>query len=684
MLPRGGDHVTETPHDDEATQRLDETDVTRSSRVNPLAAPGGDSTGSRTRDDAPTERLEDTGTSSRTASRTGFGTGSGTGSRTGPRGDWTGSATVPPPFLPGGDSTGASHRGEDPDVPRIGRYRIERELGGGAMGRVYLARDPMIDRLVALKTFKRTEEDVVLRRKLVEEAQKAAAISHPNVVTIYDVVEEGDGIFIAMEYVPGSSLEDRLEAGPLELHEAIEMVSQVASALDHLHLRGLVHRDLKPANILLTRDGTVKLADFGIAAATEGPVSTEVYGTPRYMAPEQITGETVDQRTDVFAVGVLFYEMISGKRPFPGQTVSEILQSVLHEDPVPLERHVEGLPPGIGRVVGRAIAKRPDKRHPTAGALARDLWRLDREEQKTEGGGRPPALVMGAVAAALVALAVVAFFFGRSRGGGDETVVATTAEEAQSYLPLLQEGRKRMEEGDFQAAMVLFSAAARLAPEPARVEELMEEARAMAEAEGVELLLQDARSALDAKRYDEVMATARSLLDSGSESGRAEALRVLAEVESAMERDRRSARRRSAPTPAPAASAASDGVSETAGPEAEAELEGPPERETAVLEIRLRSDAPKGILTVYVGSEQVLQQNFDFYERRGLFRKVSQGGTLEARIDVEPGEREIRVLVNRDKEAADGEVFRYSFERAERKELAIDLPEKGPPAFLLR
>jgi eukaryotic-like serine/threonine-protein kinase len=198
---------------------------------------------------------------------------------------------------------------------RLGRYEILDELGKGAAGVVYLARDPLIGRLVALKTFRvgysvKDQELQQFRARFIREAQSAGILSHPNIVTIHDVVEEGEeGVaFIAMEYVRGTNLKQLLQGGtPLGLPFAADIVRQVGEALDYAHSRGVVHRDVKPANIIITADNRVKITDFGIARLDTSNLTQEgqLLGTPNYMAPEQILGREVDHRSDLFSLGVV-------------------------------------------------------------------------------------------------------------------------------------------------------------------------------------------------------------------------------------------------------------------------------------------------------------------------------------------------------------------------------------------
>jgi len=266
---------------------------------------------------------------------------------------------------------------------RLGRYEVLEEIGKGAMGVVYLARDPLIGRMVALKTFRvgfaaKDDELQQFRSRFVREAQSAGILSHPNIVTIHDVVDEGaNGVcFIAMEYVKGTNLKQLLQRpDPFSHGFVIDVVSQIAEALDYAHSRGVVHRDIKPANILITSDGKVKITDFGIARLDTSNLTMEgqLLGTPNYMAPEQIQGKDVDHRADIFSLGVLFYEMLTRKKPFQGENLTQVTHKIVYEPFAPPEETVQDLPGGLSAVLTRCLEKDPNRRYPRAAEVAREL-----------------------------------------------------------------------------------------------------------------------------------------------------------------------------------------------------------------------------------------------------------------------------------------------------------------------
>ncbi|HTQ80973.1 MAG TPA: serine/threonine-protein kinase, partial [Thermoanaerobaculia bacterium] len=224
---------------------------------------------------------------------------------------------------------------------RLGRYEILDEIGKGAMGVVFLAKDPLIGRLVALKTFRigysvKDQEMEQFRARFMREAQSAGILSHPNIVTIHDVVEESEeGLaFIAMEYVRGTNLKVVLQREtPLDLAYTAGILEQIADGLDYAHSKGVVHRDVKPANIIITADNRVKITDFGIARIDTSNLTQEgqLLGTPNYMAPEQILGREVDHRADLFSLGVVLYEMLTRHKPFQGENLTVVSHRIVYD-----------------------------------------------------------------------------------------------------------------------------------------------------------------------------------------------------------------------------------------------------------------------------------------------------------------------------------------------------------------
>jgi serine/threonine-protein kinase len=256
----------------------------------------------------------------------------------------------------------------------IGRYQILSELGRGAMGVVYRAQDPTIGRALAIKTIKLADlsdeaERGRLRERLVREAQSAGILSHPGIVVVYDVGEDGDVTYIAMEFVNGPTLEKLLaEPEPPNQQTVLNVLRQTAAALDYAHKKGIVHRDIKPANIMIDGDGTVKITDFGIAKIAASQQLTQtglVMGTPNYMSPEQVQGKPVDGQADQFSLAVVSYEMLTGEKPFVGEQLTTVLYKIVSEDPPPVEHLNPTLGFAVTMVLNRALAKDPAKRFAT-------------------------------------------------------------------------------------------------------------------------------------------------------------------------------------------------------------------------------------------------------------------------------------------------------------------------------
>jgi eukaryotic-like serine/threonine-protein kinase len=370
-------------------------------------------------------------------------------------------------------------------LDKLGKYEIRRELGRGAMGIVYEGYDPLIKRSVALKTIRADQlegegaETMIARFR--REAQAAGRLSHPNVVSIYDFGEEDGVWYIAMEFVKGRELKDYFQANErFTTADVVRIMTKILDALDYSHRQGVIHRDIKPANIILLPDGSVKVADFGIAhieTSTMTQVGTTL-GTPAYMSPEQIMGLPVDGRSDLFSAGVILYQFLTGERPFSG-TSTVTMRKVLEENPLPPSRFNVQTSPAMDAVVHKALAKKPEDRYQSAGEFAAALNAAVHGESATEATvmaasnptvmaaatpassaatmiaptSAPPAAVPHAAAAparqsqtaaiAIVAVAVVAalgvgawFFMERSKGGAAPApVTATAATSATSSAP---------------------------------------------------------------------------------------------------------------------------------------------------------------------------------------------------------------------------------------------------------
>ncbi|PYX53177.1 MAG: hypothetical protein DMG76_26660 [Acidobacteria bacterium] len=267
-------------------------------------------------------------------------------------------------------------------LTKAGRYEIQGELGRGAMGVVYKAVDPVIGRTVAVKTLRISEEGTGLSRpellnRFQTEARAAGLLTHPNIVVVFDAGEEDGLYYITMELVEGKSLQALLYAGQaFPLPRVLRIMEQTCSALHFAHERNIVHRDIKPANLMLTADDTVKVTDFGTAKILQfGTVqqTAHVMGTPSYMSPEQVKGRVVDGRSDIFSLGVLLYEMVTGEKPFPGQNITTVIYKIVNEEPVPPRQIDPSIHAGLSAVVLKALAKEPAARYQNCRDMLEDL-----------------------------------------------------------------------------------------------------------------------------------------------------------------------------------------------------------------------------------------------------------------------------------------------------------------------
>ena len=261
------------------------------------------------------------------------------------------------------------------------RYEIIETLGIGATSRVDKARDPLIGRTVALKTFLQGFGSRDLQQQFVREAQIIGRLSHPNIVALYDVGTDKDGVpYFVMEYVEGKTLEGFLAASPLPLPRVALWAGDLASALGRAHQANIIHGDVKPANILVTPEGQVKLGDFGVARfATQTSGGGSLMGTPAYLSPEQILGNSNDPRSDLFSLGIILYQLSCGVRPFDGSSVGAVCAQIISCEPPPPSHHNPSLPAAFDRVVMRCLAKDPTARYPTAEALASSLYPFARK-----------------------------------------------------------------------------------------------------------------------------------------------------------------------------------------------------------------------------------------------------------------------------------------------------------------
>lgn len=401
---------------------------------------------------------------------------------------------------------------------RIGAYRIEGVLGVGGMGKVYFARDPRLDRMVAIKVFRTTAsgEPNALAR-LAREARLLAQLDHPNVVRCFEFGEEAGAFYLVMEWVPGESLRERLEReGKISSREVARIARALAQALAHAHEKGVIHRDVKPGNVLLSPGGAVKLSDFGLARGREDLEITQpgtMVGTPQYVSPEQAKNpRKATVRSDLYSLGATCYHMLTGRTPHPGDTLAEVVSHILFRAPEPPERYAVDVDPLLSRVIARLMARDPAQRYADAAALLSDLDALEeagsgggaaraglswRDSSREAGGGTRRAGAWRAAAGAAAALLGGAVFFLLQRGGGAPVAPITAVEPAPFRAEDLAAGR-----------LSLAEAHARLQPEPNDAE-----ARALLSAEAVKragalaaAAATAARRAVAAGRIEEALA----------------------------------------------------------------------------------------------------------------------------------------------------------------------------------
>ena len=275
--------------------------------------------------------------------------------------------------------------------PTFGRYEVLKELGRGSMGTVYLGRDPKINREVAIKTLEYTEvepgELADVKARFFREAEAVGKFSHPNIVAIYDVGEEHDMAYIAMELLSGEDLTHHCKPDNLlPVDRALAIITDVTTALDYSHRQGVVHRDIKPANIMLLEDKRVKVTDFGIARVVDASRTQTgiILGTPSYMSPEQIAGKDLDGRSDLFSLGIVFYELLTGTKPFKGDTITATMYAITHNAHLPVGEVVPGIPACCDALVNKLLSKGVTKRFSSAAQVLKAIEACRSEMQRPE------------------------------------------------------------------------------------------------------------------------------------------------------------------------------------------------------------------------------------------------------------------------------------------------------------
>lgn len=323
---------------------------------------------------------------------------------------------------------------------RLGeRYLLLERIDAGGAGEVWRARDERLGRDVALKILG-VDADEAFRERFADEARRAAAVAHPNVVTVFDEGRDGEDSFMVMEFVRGKTLRDIIsERGPLPAHEAARIVAQIAAALDAAHEAGVIHCDVKPANVIVDEHGTAKLTDFGIARAARGPREHELIGTARYIAPERVAGEAPTERSDIYSLGLVAYELLAGRPAYADLETEDLLRQRLDGPPPTLRGARVGVSDAVDRVVRRALARDPADRHSKAGYFAHDLLLATERGDATSVLAPPPprplrrgrgwgidstVALLAVIAVLLGTLLVFAAFQGRATPAGGPTATA--------------------------------------------------------------------------------------------------------------------------------------------------------------------------------------------------------------------------------------------------------------------
>ncbi len=306
-------------------------------------------------------------------------------------------------------------------------YKIIKELGRGGMGIVYLAEDTKLKRQVAIKFLpKQISADSDERKRFEIEAQAAAALNHSNITIIHAIEKDGDNVFIVMEFIEGIELKDKVKSGTISTKELVNIAIQIADGLDAAHKKGIVHRDIKSQNIMITNEGKVKIMDFGLAKVKGGSQLTQMgstVGTIAYMSPEQTRGDEVDHRTDIWSLGVVIYEMLTGKMPFKGDYDQAIIYSILNEEPDTVTESDEGLK----HIIGKSLAKNPDERYQTAGEIAEEMITISQGGEVKTAQTKQSKLPWIAAGAAVIVIAIALYLFmPLSKGGGKTTTEVKT------------------------------------------------------------------------------------------------------------------------------------------------------------------------------------------------------------------------------------------------------------------
>lgn len=454
-------------------------------------------------------------------------------------------------------------------MTKIGKYEIRDVLGKGAMGVVYRALDPDIDREVAVKAIhydgvRDSSEREDLIHRFMREGRAAGKLNHPNIVTIYDVGREGDLTYIVMQYIHGQSLQRILDSGrTFEPVDVDRLMLPLLRAVDYAHKNGVVHRDIKPGNVLVDTAGVPYLADFGVAktAASTLTIDGTALGTPGYISPEQLQGQTADKRSDVFSLGVLFYVLLTGHEPFAGKKIATVMHNIVHEEAAPPSSLKPDLPAGYDIIAGRAMAKKPKERYQSCAEMASALEALDkaaastitvrltkderRRAKKARGGIRALAASLGILILAGAAAAV--FVFHVFEKGGPNRLEslkrpalsaspATSTEPPQAKPdPLavkIAAIRESFGRGAFPETVRMANDVLAVDPSRKEARDYLDQAEKKIKDTETSDLLTKARSLYESRDYDQCLTVLEKVLKSDPNS--AEAIRVRDQAETAI------------------------------------------------------------------------------------------------------------------------------------------------------
>jgi serine/threonine-protein kinase len=448
---------------------------------------------------------------------------------------------------------------EQPLPKSIGRYEVKGRLGRGGMAVVYRGQDLRIGRPVAIKVLYVDDED--LRDRFLQEARAAGNLDHRSIVRIYDVGEDTGGPYIVMEFIDGVTLADHIAANhELSLPRKLDLFLELLDGLEYAHNTGLIHRDVKPQNIMLQRNGALKILDFGIARLGNSTLtlSGTMLGTPNYMSPEQIEGRTVDRRSDVFAAGLVLYELLSYRQAFSGDTAHQVLNAIARSRPTPLREVCPGIDTGLEIIVDKAIHKDPARRYQTMAAMAADLRRLrGRFDQKTASsvGSNSTATIVKPVPTPLPGLGA------RTPPPGARTPIPAagtpppgsrtplpdanrelrTKRRAEAIERALGDAQQAFDRGDIQAAIDAGEQAALIDPDEPRVIDLLDRAHAALDRQRIAVLLDSARVALEAADFGSARETVARALEIDATYSDTLALQVAVQAAERREERRREA-----------------------------------------------------------------------------------------------------------------------------------------------